>query len=427
MAYNQFIKVNFEGYNKAAGASFGNAIPVLTGKRVYDGEPNMTREFNVDYQEIYFDDWPLIWKNFSSKGYVTLFNEDCPYWGLFNMLAKGFKQKTTDHNYRPYWNQWRNVPLNNVSKYFCFGNVPEVETQLDIITRAFYTHNHRLKWLYNFVVKISHDYDKWLGPADNIYLNFFKNLYTGGFFNKTVIIMMADHGHRFSQIRSTPVGRLEENLPFSSIIFPPWFLRTHLSIKRSLEVNTMRLTSNFDVHETLCDILHSNFDGTQRPIGTRGLSQLYVLPANRSCISAGISREFCTCHQPQAVEMNSTIAWETATYLVEETNELLKDLTQQCVLLELHKILRVELFTAAEELNKEDDSHKVAFNTTQLVQITIEVNPSKAQLDAMVQYSADRSEFSLQGGIERVNAYRGQSDCIDDRILRKYCYCRDLN
>ncbi|KFD44758.1 hypothetical protein M513_14366, partial [Trichuris suis] len=52
------------------------------------------------------------------------------------------------------------------------------------------------------------------------HLKFFQD---NGFLNDTVFIVFSDHGARFSSLRRTKQGKLEERNPFVSIILPPWF------------------------------------------------------------------------------------------------------------------------------------------------------------------------------------------------------------
>lgn len=63
----------FRGHTKVADNSFPNIIPMLTGKRVMDQQPDMMDEFDhVDVATQVFDSWPFIWRNFSNKGFLYL-------------------------------------------------------------------------------------------------------------------------------------------------------------------------------------------------------------------------------------------------------------------------------------------------------------------------------------------------------------------
>ena len=76
---------------------------------------------------------------------------------------------------------------------------------------------------------------------------------------------------RFTEVRSTQQGRLEERLPFFSFIFPSWFESKYPEALNNFRGNARRLTTPFDVHETLKNVLH--FDGAgQGALSDRAIS-----------------------------------------------------------------------------------------------------------------------------------------------------------
>ena len=60
------------------------------------------------------------------------------------------------------------------------------------------------------------------------------------------------------EVRSTQQGKLEERLPFFSFTFPSWFESKYTEAYNNFKENAHRLTTPFDVHETLKNILHFN-------------------------------------------------------------------------------------------------------------------------------------------------------------------------
>ena len=50
-------------------------------------------------------------------------------------------------------------------------------------------------------------------------------------------------------------GKLEERLPFMSLTFPESFKQAHPQLYRNLQQNVDRLSTPFDLHETLLDLL----------------------------------------------------------------------------------------------------------------------------------------------------------------------------
>ena len=53
----------------------------------------------------------------------------------------------------------------------------------------------------------------------------------------------------------TVQGKLEERLPFMSLTFPESFKQAHPQLYRNLQQNVDRLSTPFDLHETLLDLL----------------------------------------------------------------------------------------------------------------------------------------------------------------------------
>ena len=50
-----------------------------------------------------------------------------------------------------------------------------------------------------------------------------KFLTEGDYLRNTLVILMSDHGARFSSLRSSLQGKQEERLPFFGFSFPEWF------------------------------------------------------------------------------------------------------------------------------------------------------------------------------------------------------------
>lgn len=94
-------------------------------------------EIQCDMSTSFFDDWPLIWRNFSASGYVTHYAEDYPNFNLFQYFSNGFRTRPVDHYFRPYWVKLWSSFLHRRSSHLCYGNVPKHLLQLDYLRRVF--------------------------------------------------------------------------------------------------------------------------------------------------------------------------------------------------------------------------------------------------------------------------------------------------
>lgn len=174
---------------------------MLLGKRVVDEQDDMLQEMNAN-NETYFDAWAIIWKMFAAKGYATVYNEDMPHFGLFHYMLKGFVKKPADFYYHLFWNA-----ITAKRNDFCFYNNPIARIHLDITRRHMITMKDRLQFVYSILSQHAHDYENDIERVDEEMVSFWKQLYVGGYLNKTVIIFCSDHGIRFGKIRSSIVGK----------------------------------------------------------------------------------------------------------------------------------------------------------------------------------------------------------------------------
>ncbi|XP_035229449.1 uncharacterized protein LOC118201454 isoform X1 [Stegodyphus dumicola] len=112
----------FRGINKIGDNTYPNLVALLTGREAYGG--------NLPDESKGFDEWPLIWKNYSSAGYATMWAEDFASFGLFNYLAKGFRRPPTLHYLRPFWLAVEESSLLKISSHMCYGSTPKHKLQV---------------------------------------------------------------------------------------------------------------------------------------------------------------------------------------------------------------------------------------------------------------------------------------------------------
>jgi hypothetical protein len=89
--------VFFENLNTIGVNTYPNIVPLLTGMLINPPEElNLTRDYHF-YRNIetYHDFYPFIWREYEKAGYLTLYQEELPFYGTFNYLKNGFRYKPT--------------------------------------------------------------------------------------------------------------------------------------------------------------------------------------------------------------------------------------------------------------------------------------------------------------------------------------------
>lgn len=105
---------------------------------------------------------------------------------------------------------------------------------------------------------LTHDFLEYPQLGDDSYHDFLAYLKQNDLLHNTAVVFMSDHGLRWGSFRQTYQGRLEDSLPFVFLMLPDWWRSQHPYAVETLERNTRSLTTPFDLHETLRDLLEPN-------------------------------------------------------------------------------------------------------------------------------------------------------------------------
>ena len=132
-----------------------------------------------------------------------------------------------------------------------------------------------------------------------------------------------------------------------------------------------------------------------------------------------MSDHWCGCQTYEPIEDLSSME-PLSQFIVSEANRLLLEENEKCFPLSLTKTL-----SASEQRNSGEVVVKDLVEIKQYL-LQIEVNPSKALFEATVNYNTNSMQMSLIGEISRINLYGNQSNCIQNRVLKKYCFCKDF-
>uniref|UniRef100_A0A0N4WMR4 Sulfatase domain-containing protein n=1 Tax=Haemonchus placei TaxID=6290 RepID=A0A0N4WMR4_HAEPC len=416
--------VVLNGYNIVGDGTPQAFIPILTAATEEELPLTRKRFGNANYVD---DVYPFIWNNFSSAGYVTLYGEDAFAIGTFTYRLKGFRNQPTDHYTRPIFKEYEN------SGCILFVEVSRINRFQD-----------KPRFLMMHQSLLSHDDINLVEVEDADVAQLLNSMHQNGELDNTMVIVMADHGHRFAKLRETHQGQLEERLPFFSIALPKAFRETEHGklMYGNLQRNKDRLSTPFDIHATLMDVLHLPKDLTTiQDAKTRSLSLFRPIPAARTCAQAGVEPHWCTCLNWQdalITPSDQALAEQLALGAVEAINRQLKNVFHLCAELSLEELIEAKKLVPNEGVLKyKNVKDKDGFvpdlsGNTQAAfahyQIKLRTRPGKAIYEITLFYDFKLKEMHIDlGAISHPNKFGDDPHCIIDRnyFLATFCVCHD--
>ncbi|XP_048000151.1 uncharacterized protein LOC125237199 isoform X2 [Leguminivora glycinivorella] len=415
---NEELKATImEGYNILGDGTPSCLFPFLTGKAELE-HPDVRK---TKENKRTLDDIPFIFNYLKEEGYITAYMEDMPLDNTFTFRFNGFKKQPADHYYRAF----KNANSHLFKGWnLCYGDTPQYTMMMNV-TEQFLELDGR-RFIFTFIADISHDNFNDIQYADGDTAAFLRRMMKRT--EDTLIIVMGDHGPRYAAVRKKHSlrGKLDERLPLLAIRLPDKLTRARPDALRALKANAHVLTTAHDLHATILDA-----------VGLRRHWNPYKIPSSRSCSEAGIETHWCTCLVWQIVSDSDPMNNRTAAALIDYINKFTKDAGSQCVrrtVASTSYVLRQRVNNRLLAFNTaiDYDAYLGRFNvkteiTMENFQIGIESNPGGAFYEASLTYNLNEDKFVVQSrDISRVNAYRGESDCILDSHphLAPYCYCK---
>ena len=266
-----------KGHNKVGENTFPNVVGMLTGERteVDQGQPYPGALEHDGSTGRSYDNYPFIWKKFAQSGYKTMYAEDMPSIGTFQWQRAGFKQQPTDHYGRTMWVAMEKMkPLEalfdplllilenrkiHLTKHnsLCFNQRPKFVMQWNYaVKQMIKAHSGRVPFfIFSWLVELGHDHANDFQLADSELVRILDWYFENNFNKRTFFFLISDHGSRVDSIRNTLTGRIEDRLPFFSVIVPDEFKQEYPQFFKNLQVNSNRLTTHFDIYHTLQHIL----------------------------------------------------------------------------------------------------------------------------------------------------------------------------
>ncbi|KAG0414924.1 hypothetical protein HPB47_007911 [Ixodes persulcatus] len=360
---------------------------------------------------IFCDKLDLIWNRYAERGYRTMFIEEQSTYGLFTHHLSGFRKSPADYYGRPLIQALDSFNRTNVDGAYCIGPRIQFEMLLDYVAQFMIEMKGRPFFSYTWICDISHDKLNRVGKADQPFFDFFQKLNNSGVLNQTVVVFLSDHGILFGDIRNTRIGKYEGRQPFSFVIFPQWFLASHPHVEQNLQRNQLRLSTTFDVHATLMELL--DFSQQPRPQTKYGLSLFHEIPEARTCADASIPYEWCTCQTDEAAKVPPLYAALLGHRLVAEINKWIWKESGKCHMLELAKVMDVRTRLATQwEKN----------STVKHYWVTVQVAPGGGIFEGTLRVNETDGGVAVLEGVSRLNSYAESAYCIKDRLLENFCH-----
>ena len=432
-AIKKFDYIDLKGFNKVQDNTFPNNIVLLTG--------HLKEEIEWT-KPMFFDRVDLIWKDYSKKGFVTAFAEDCTSLALFHTygIKRGFQKQPTDYYPIRYLRAMEEIigwksPLIWISGCrACIGPTPTIDIMLQYATDISQRVQHVPAFSFVWTSSLTHDRHNFAGLSDESFANFLNRGFKENYWNHSIVFLIADHGVRFGRLRKSYIGKIEENLPFGYVLLPNWFKEKYPSAYKNLVINQQRLVTQYDFHQTLLDILHGKYKDetylTEQYDSNNlngGLSLFKEIPGTRTCIEALIPVHYCSGIKATPVSKDNQDVVLATKEVVRILNSGLLNFPD-CIQFsdfEVNKAYLINLFRNNEEKN--------LFNNATFLEIQFTTIPGRAVLETVVKieiiansfHASSSRKYVVSDTVSRLNSYAGQSDCINDSHYVKYCYCKE--
>lgn len=411
-----------EGYNKVADNTLPNLMAILTGKNParWRRRCDLRTKGCLDYMT-------FLWNFFHNSGYLTAYAEDLSTFSIFNYMKSGFIRKPVDFYLRPFMIVAENV-LKTV-KYlgfkYCVGRRLSFNYIFDFAKQLIQRFVHENpKPLFGLFWTSSFTHDDFRGGhnLDGLLVDYLKEFEEYGLFNKSVVILLSDHGSRFGLLAEHYTGFLEERLPMLHIYLPPWYRERYPSVVEALKLNKNRLCSNYDLHLGIRQLLEQVRPGISFPdpcVNCKSI--LSPLPVNRSCADAAIPRHWCTC-QPFVQVEKSEYVQSLTKMVVYRMNKFLHklNLDEYCQRLRLNQVLQAEM-----ELHYDDVGNAIASpNNIDTYRLAFSTLPNNGVFRATVHTISQEVAVAVEmESISRLNSYGNESYCAQDAMAKKICFC----
>ena len=364
--------------------------------------------------------YPWIWNDLHEHGYVTQLGEDLSVYGTFTYRLLGFKDQPTDHYMRPF----HMAIEDDTRAWACLnGSTPEHLEMMNWMRQFIEVYRARPKFSFVFASELTHGADQFLSLADDDFLQLLKHLNDSGHLDNALLITMSDHGARFAGLRETNQGRLEERNPYIGIRLPPRFIAQYPEAHANLRRNVHRLSTPFDLHATLREVINFTGTGDREDLSGRGISLFKEIPKQRTCQDAGIELHWCACLSWTPLPLSDPLVLRAAHEIVKQFNNLTLKEINRCEVLSLKEIKSAVRYSTNENVLKFRKSLDLHGREPDLsdsrpaeilwYMVTLVTTPGDGVFEVTATYHLHDNVFIVDSkSVSRINKYGSQPHCI---------------
>uniref|UniRef100_A0A2A4K8N2 DUF229 domain-containing protein n=1 Tax=Heliothis virescens TaxID=7102 RepID=A0A2A4K8N2_HELVI len=412
----QLDAVILNSYNIVADGTTGALFPILSGKPEEDHV--FTRRRYDNTRKKYLASQKFIFHMLKRYGYRTAYFEDMPWTGSTQQKFTWFRKQPADHYLRSFLlndvEEEETAHRGNPTRH-CMGPTPQYQFMMNMADQFLKLDGK--KFCFTLIVDTAYDNMTLLPTADDALVSFLKTLNTRGDLEDTLVLVMGDHGSRYSNLRNTYQGRMEERLPLMAILLPQKLKKLRPMAFEALKRNQGVLTTPFDIHATILDVLDlktkidkEKIPGTALP---RAMTLLETIPKSRSCGEAGVMPHWCACSEWHSVTRTEPEFAHVGRVLSEYIQSMTEDVGNLCALRKLSStewvlhqraidhLSRVN-YINIKELTGKTDSLKILDD---FYQARIVMYPGRAVFEGTLLYNSAGDYYMITyRDVSRVNA-----------------------
>ncbi|BFZ21857.1 hypothetical protein BsWGS_24896 [Bradybaena similaris] len=361
----------------------------------------------------------LIWRNFGNAGYRTLFTEDNPADGYCQDFSKCCPHPSARYDMRPLTLAMHSNRDMYARNYYCSGNQLDMTIHLSYLRKFLDFFHDKPVFAVAMLTRPTIKDPASAKIFDEHLLNFYKSLNQDHHINRSLIVSFSGRGIQHGSLRNSVNGDVESKTPFTVLTFPDWFLKKYPDVAGYLKLNTRRLTSHFDTHATLLDLLYFNSNTAPRPDPRQhGVSMLKKIPHDRTCKDALLPLDVCLCGFTylEDVYITSQLGRMLADLVMESLHSKIDE--NRCVIFKLQQVIRIKKIAL-------DDYTSTGTRGTFAYQVKLQVIPGNGVFTSTVFELNQFNKWQVGTDIGRLDSHRGPSECLEFQNNTPFCYCKD--